>query len=76
MLTRSITILEHTHTDQDTGRHHYAVPPNHDENTNLYPTLTIDPGRWKDMGKPDTVTITIQPGDHLNNDDDDGPDCE
>ena len=73
MLTRSITILEHTHTDP-TGRAHYAVPPTHGENPNLYPTLTIDPGRWEAMRKPDTITITIQPGDHLNNDD--GPDCE
>lgn len=23
---------------------------------------------WEEMGKPDTITLTVQPGDHLNND--------
>lgn len=26
----------------------------------------IDPGAWEDMGKPEKITLTIEPGDRLN----------
>lgn len=28
--------------------------------------LSLDPQVWADMGKPDTVTVTVEPGDLLN----------
>jgi hypothetical protein len=28
--------------------------------------VSIDPDLWEDMGSPDQITVTIEPGDHLN----------
>ena len=30
-------------------------------------TVYVERVAWRDMGEPDTITATIEPGDHLNN---------
>ena len=32
----------------------------------LNPRVSIDDEIWADMGHPDTITVTIEPGDRLN----------
>ena len=29
-------------------------------------TVYVERAAWRDMGEPDTITVTIEPGDHLN----------
>lgn len=28
--------------------------------------VRLDPQVWADMGEPETITVTVRPGDHLN----------
>lgn len=35
-----------------------------DEDREMFVDLSYD--RWVDMGRPDMLTMTIEPGDHLN----------
>lgn len=28
--------------------------------------VSVDAGVWEDMGRPDTITVSIEPGDRLN----------
>ena len=46
-----------TPTDDD-GDHPTGVPPT---TTVCVPSLD-----WEDLDRPDTITVTIEPGDHLN----------
>ena len=29
--------------------------------------VDVERSAWRDMGEPDTITVTIEPGDRLNN---------
>lgn len=65
--TQSVLLLA-TRTDGEVV-FDYPVGPDEVES----PTLCIRTEMWRDMGSPGTVTITIEPGDLLN---DDTEDCE
>jgi hypothetical protein len=58
MLARTTMVLRHqggrTYVHDD-GRFHH---------------VRLDEDVWQDMGRPDTVTVTIEPGDQLNHDKD------
>lgn len=41
------------------------MPDEHD--APVPPILLLDSGTWEDMNKPDVLTMTIVPGDELNN---------
>lgn len=46
----------------------FANPPEvEDEDTIDTDIVSIPAALWQDMGSPSTVTITIEPGDRLNN---------
>lgn len=74
MPARSITkLLHHDPGLSDAHEAVYVTPPDDDGNpTGVAPTTTvcIPLLDWDDLGRPDTITVTIEPGDHLN-----GPDA-
>jgi hypothetical protein len=37
-----------------------------DEDTGHRETMRLSPDAWRDMGEPDVVTVTVEPGDTLN----------
>ena len=64
LLSKTQTVLDR---DGDTATHvrfAYAVAlaageaPTH--------SVYVERVAWRDMGEPDTITVTIEPGDHLN----------
>ena len=40
----------------------------HQDDTPVDTTISIRRSDYDDMGRPDTITVTIEPGDHLNDD--------
>lgn len=43
----------------------FAYEADGDETTRMH-ELQMDLGVWRDMGGPETITVTIEPGDKLN----------
>lgn len=42
-----------------------AFPDSDDERVRMH-HVAVDAEVWRDMGEPDVVTVTIEPGDRLN----------
>lgn len=51
--------------DVDNRRVNFIVPPD-DRHTGARTCLLFDRLVWDDMGQPDTITVTVRPGDRLN----------
>ena len=61
ILSKTEVVLDH---DGDTPTHaRFAYDP--DIAAGEAPT--VERVAWRDMGEPDTITVTIEPGDRLNN---------
>ena len=48
---------------------HYTtatIPDDDGDGSIDWPVLHLDTPSWRDMGSPHTITLTIEPGDHLN----------
>lgn len=50
-------------------RHPFFQRPPDDPSDTQCPRVTLDRDVWIDMGRPEVVTVTIEPGDYLNNQD-------
>ena len=67
-LIRSKRVL---HAQHDMSDAHQIVFQHDDDTGDPYCTaIDLPAAYWEDFGRPDTITITIEPGDHLN-----GPDA-
>lgn len=60
VLTKTVTVLEHRSYGV------YATPMEDEVDSDRFHLLRLDADVWNDMGKPVVITVTIQPGDHLN----------
>lgn len=62
-LTRTRKILHEIHSC--IGQHTYR---HEDDEPDARPATTVyvNDDDYHDMGRPDTITLTIEPGDHLN----------
>ena len=68
ILSKTEVILDH---DGDTPTHaRFAYDPDIASGEAPTHTVYVERVAWRDMGEPDTITVTIEPGDHLN-----GPDA-
>ena len=75
MPARSITKLLHHDPDLSDAHEAVYVTPTDDDGdhpTGVTPTTAVRVPLldWEDLDRPDTITVTIAPGDHLN-----GPDA-
>ena len=67
MPARNITSLLHYQADvSDSQQAVYMDPADIGTGT----AVDLPTADWEDLGRPDTITVTIEPGDHLN-----GPDA-
>ena len=69
-MSKTTKLLNHDPDLSDAHEAVYATPPDDDGNpTGVAPTTTIRIPRlgWYDLERPTTITVTIEPGDHLNN---------
>ncbi len=62
-LEKTRTVLNNTNSTPDTGPRFCYMD---DEGVGRVYVLYMDLDVWDDMGKPDTITVTIEPGDLLN----------
>lgn len=63
LLSRTRTILHRAPDGDDSGQWFRAT----DEDTHAYHRrVYIDHNTWDDLGRPDTITVSIEPGDTLN----------
>ena len=64
MITRHRTIL---HLEDGVGPWHYDMQTfsHNDEDGNEYESYTMSIPDWREMGQPDMITVTIEPGDAL-----------
>lgn len=46
--------------------HPFFQRPPDDSSDTQCPRVTLDRDAWEEMGKPEKITVTIQPGDLLN----------
>ena len=63
MLTKQRVILHHVVTND-----RQAIFCEHLDETGTPRRMSIKAADWADMGSPETVTLTIEPGDLLNDD--------
>lgn len=59
MLTSTRSVLSRTRTVDD--RVYFAQD---EEPFNALVSLSLD--KWDDLGRPETITVSVEPGDHLN----------
>jgi hypothetical protein len=63
ILTKSKQLLDHCGADPD-GSQFFSDPEEESDCAELMLTLTLQ--MWEDFGRPEQVTILIEPGDKLN----------
>lgn len=66
-LTATTSVL---HIDTPSSKHDlHALFQQRDEETNaITRSLLVDRRTWRDLGYPEVVTVTVEPGDRLNGD--------
>ena len=65
ILSKTAVVLDH---DGDTATHvRFAYDPDIAAGEAPPHTVYVERVAWRDMGEPDTITATIEPGDRLNN---------
>ena len=65
ILSKTKVVLDH---DGDTATHvRFAYDPDIAAGEAPTHTVYVERVAWRDMGEPDTITATIEPGDRLNN---------
>ena len=65
VLSKTEVVLDR---DGDTPTHaRFAYDPDIASGEAPTHTVYVERVAWRDMGEPDTITVTIEPGDHLNN---------
>lgn len=62
-MTRTMRVLHFRHR-MDEDRVVYTREP--DDHTDIPSTVVIDTASWRDLGEPNMITVTIVPGDLLN----------
>ena len=67
-LVRSQTVMTLVSAISGGRRHHCALFERLDEDGDRR-TLSMEYDTWEEMGRPNTVTVTIEPGDRLNQED-------
>lgn len=65
VLTQTRSVL-HLAVDATTNTHTVFRYLSDDDGPYQYREVTLDFADWDDMGRPDQITITIEPGDLLN----------
>ncbi len=65
MITKheTVMLLEEEKSDERTEK---IVFTNDDGTSDLVETFNMDWDVWVRMNRPDTITVTVVPGDHLN----------
>ena len=65
ILSKTAVVLDH---DGDTATYvRFAYDPDIAAGEAPTHTVYVERVAWRDMGAPDTITVTIEPGDRLNN---------
>lgn len=65
--TRSILTLEPEFNWLDQGRYAYRFVSRDDDNPERVKRhITLTPDEFFDMGRPEQITLSLEPGDHLN----------
>ena len=65
ILSKTKVVLDR---DEDTPTHaRFAYDPDIAAGEAPTHTVYVERSAWRDMGEPDTITVTIEPGDLLNN---------
>ena len=65
ILSKTEVVLDR---DGDTPTHaRFAYDPDIAAGEATTHTVYVERVAWRDMGEPDTITVTIEPGDRLNN---------
>ena len=65
ILSKTKVVLDR---DEDTPTHaRFAYDPDIAAGEAPTHTVYVERAAWRDMGEPDTITVTIEPGDLLNN---------
>lgn len=60
-LTKTVTVLDFIGVDAEGMPIYCALG----DETRSH-AVAVDPDVWEDMGRPDAITVTIEPGDLLN----------
>jgi len=66
MITRTRRIYDRLSRPLGTPPRVTFVQPDEDRPGLTRSSLSLDVGAWEEFGRPDQLTVTIQPGDHLN----------
>ena len=65
VLSKTEVVLDR---DGDTPTHaRFAYDPDIASGEAHTHAVDVERSAWRDMGEPDTITVTIEPGDRLNN---------
>ena len=65
MLTKYAIVLERSMEPSSEIGVRFIEPADEDRSPG-HTKLLLDPATWQDMGEPDMVTVTVEPGDSLN----------
>ncbi len=65
-LSKSTSVLRNTHLPSGKSQTFATDAFQEGEDPNHGKLVTMMNGLWEDLGSPDVITVTIQPGDHLN----------
>jgi hypothetical protein len=63
-MSKTVAVMQRKRVDLDPGNITFVMLE--DDHDTVVRTVKIDQQTWEDLGRPDTVTVTIQPGDLLN----------
>ena len=67
VLSRSIMVLDLVRFEQDRSQLTFEVGGDEDGyKPNSDTSISIPAEKWKDMGRPTQITVTVEPGDDLN----------
>jgi hypothetical protein len=67
--TKSVLKLHIVHDERSSGGVGYAffsVELDQDNPKNIFPKYDMEISKWEEMGKPEVITLSAEPGDTLN----------
>lgn len=66
MMTKTRCIMKREFSSELDGRITHTFRMRYEDTNVIQRTVELDAEDWEEMGRPETITVTIEPGDRLN----------